>query len=211
MSAVQESRLRGDLQSLSDEQLAHQAQEGCAASFEELVRRYQVPVLHFLRRKAFAVNDVEDLTQETFLRAYRKLGHYRSDRAFRPWLFTVAFRVALNAARDRKRAEQARPMEDLTIEARPSSRGKDDPETHLRLWSIAEDALSEPQFTALWLFYVEQLSVREIGCVLGRSAASVKTTLFRARKRLEPFLRRFTSEGERPGSPAGTITTGKEA
>lgn len=195
MPAVQESEVRCDLQSLPDEQLARRAQEGCAASFEELVRRYQVPVLHYLRRKAFAANDVEDMTQETFLRAYRKLRRYRSDRPFRPWLFTVAFRVALNAARDEKRAEQAKTMGDLMIEAPPSGRGGDDRETRLRLWSIAEDALSEPQFTALWLFYVEQLSVREIGYVLGRSAASVKTTLFRARKRLEPYLREFTKEG----------------
>ncbi|GAB4129031.1 sigma-70 family RNA polymerase sigma factor [Thermopirellula anaerolimosa] len=192
---MQESEMRCGLQSLSDEQLAHQAQQGCVASFEELVRRYQVPILHFLRRKAFAVSDVEDMTQETFLRAYRKLRHYRSDRAFRPWLFTVAFRVALNAARDKKRAEQAKAMGDLVIEAPPSDRGRDDRETRLRLWNIAEDALSEPQFTALWLFYVEQMSVREIGDVLGRSAASVKTTLFRARKRLEPYLQEFTSEG----------------
>ncbi len=201
MSAVQESEVRCDLQSLSDEQLAHQAQEGCAASFEELVRRYQVPILHFLRRKAFGAADVEDMTQETFLRVYRKLRYYRADRAFRPWLFTVAFRVALNAARDKRRAERAKPMESLVIEAAPPARDGEDRETHLRLWNIAEDALTEPQFTALWLFYVEKLSVREIGYVLGRTAASVKTTLFRARKRLEPYLQEFTAERERPISP----------
>ncbi len=193
---MQESVPRQEIQALSDEHLACRAQEGCAASFEELVRRYQVPILHFLRHKSFAVDDVEDMTQETFLRAYRKLRQYRGDRAFRPWLFTLAYHVALNAQRDKRRAERARPMQEAINEAASQPDSQADPEAHRRLWNVAEDVLSQPQFTAVWLYYVEQLSIREIAFVLKRSNAAVKTTLFRARQRLEPFLQEFAENNE---------------
>ena len=55
----------------SDEELACKAQRGCVTSFEQLLLRFQTPVLHFLRRRSLDA-DAEDLTQETFLRALQK-------------------------------------------------------------------------------------------------------------------------------------------
>ncbi len=87
----------------SDEELARRAQQGCAASFEQLVRRFQVPVLQFLRQRTGAV-EAEDLVQETFVRAYENLHHYRRTWRFATWLFTIARRVSINHHR------RARPM-----------------------------------------------------------------------------------------------------
>ena len=70
----------------SDEELARCAQEGCTASFEELVRRFQVPLLHFLRRWT-TTEEAEDLVQDTFLRAYRNLHRYRPTARLATWLF----------------------------------------------------------------------------------------------------------------------------
>ena len=68
-----------------------------------------------------------------------------------------------------------------------------------RLWDLASDVLSEEQTTALWLFYVEDMSVRGIALVLGRSQASVKIMLFRARRKLLPLVAELDEEtGRRP-------------
>src|SRR6516162_3437982 len=79
----------------SDEDLAARAQIGCMESFEELLRRFQVPLLQFLRHVGPAA-DAEDVLQETFLRAYTRLHFYRADWRFATWLYTIARRASIN-------------------------------------------------------------------------------------------------------------------
>ena len=183
----------------SDEELACRARQGCATSFEQLLRRFQAPLLHFLRRRGFSA-DAEDLAQETFLRAYENLHRYDRRWAFSTWLFTIARRTSLNHRRrtrprtdtrvvDAALAADPAPLENIVAE-----------ESRRRLWDRAAEVLSEEQTTALWLHYVEDMPAREIARVLGRSWASVKVMLFRARKRLLPLLGEFapSSAGKPP-------------
>jgi len=175
------------LTSLSDEQLAEQAQGGCLASFGELVRRYQVPVLHFLQRKCRSSADAEDLTQETFLRAFRKLSHYRSGAPFRPWIFTVAYRIALNSMRGRRYSTVGESEKSFRVT--PADAHLEHTEERAQIWDVVQEELTPVQFTAVWLFYVEDLSVRQIATVIGKSESAVKTLLCRARKLLIHRLR----------------------
>lgn len=196
---------------LTDEELATQAQAGCAASFDELVRRFQVPLLQFLRRKGSA-DDAEDLVQETFVRIYRNLHRYQSKWRFATWAFTIAHRLKLNQRR------RKRPFVDSDVleSARASTPGPEqliaDAESAKRLWDVAESVLSSQQHAAVWLYYVEDLSVKEVAQVLGRSQMMVKTVLFRARRRLSPFLESFAphraaaSNGASPDSNSPPVT-----
>ena len=97
----------------SDEELACRAQGGCAASFEQLLRRFQTPVLHFLRHRGLAA-DAEDLTQETFLRAYENLHRYSRRWAFSAWLFTIARRTSINHRRRLRPTDDAAAVEAAT-------------------------------------------------------------------------------------------------
>ncbi|RMF96965.1 MAG: sigma-70 family RNA polymerase sigma factor [Planctomycetota bacterium] len=198
------------LRTLTDEELVALAQDGGMAAFEELVRRYQVPVLHFLMRKAQDRHEAEDLVQETFVRAFRKLHLCRTDGSFRPWLFTLAHRVLLNAQRKR------RPVaNDAAFEGRPAE--VEDPsgaiETHDSgrfLWATAAEVLAEEQFTALWLFYVEDMSIRDVAAVLDMSETAVKTSLFRARRKLVPYLQRFDPTPPRRSEPKTASRSSRE-
>ncbi len=183
----------------SDEELACRARRGCAASFELLVRRYQTPVLHFLRHRG-SLADAEDLLQETFLRAYTRLEHYREKWRFAVWLFTIARRISIDHHRRRRRAgdsEGLRGVESPVPE--PAEQAARD-EDRQRLWDLAARVLSEDERTAVWLYYVEEMPAREIAAVLNRSWVAVKTMLFRARRRLLPLVREELSEG-RAGGP----------
>jgi RNA polymerase sigma-70 factor, ECF subfamily len=171
----------------SDDELACRAQGGCAASFERLLRRFQTPVLQFLRHRGLGA-DAEDLTQETFLRAYQNLHRYSRRWAFSAWLFTIARRTGINHCRRTRPAAN-----DAAVEAALAANA--DPldamvaaEDRRRLWQLVANVLSEEQTTALWLFYVEEMSTRDIALVLGRSRASVKIILFRARRKLLPLV-----------------------
>lgn len=163
------------------------AQAGCAPSFEELVRRYQVPTLHFLRRLG-AGDEAEDLLQETFVRAYRNLGQYRGKWRFVTWLFTIARRVQINYQRRRRPQPQGEVLEGLASPGPGPPELAAAAEDRQRLWNLAARILSQEECSALWLYYVEEMSAREIAEVLERSWVSVKTMLFRARRRLLELL-----------------------
>jgi RNA polymerase sigma-70 factor, ECF subfamily len=187
--------------SSSDEELAGRAQHGCLASFEQLLRRYQTPVLHFLRHRGLAA-DAEDVAQEVFLRAYRNLHRYDRRWAFSAWLFTITRRLSLNHRR-RERLDRGASTTTEIIETNP---GPLDvliaAEGRKHLWDTISAMLTEEQTTALWLYYVEEMPIRGISLALGRSPASVKILLFRARRKLAPLLKESDDRGWR--LPVGT-------
>jgi len=180
----------------SDEDLAQAAQQGRVEAFEELVRRYQVPLVRFLRRTGSA-QEAEDLTQDAFVRAYENLHRYRPSWRFSTWLFTIARRLCLNRNRRRRPVADTDALGAVPSAAPSPSAAVADAEERFRLWDRAAVVLSTPQLNALWLHYVEEMPLAEVARVLGRSLAAVKTMLHRARKRLLPYLE------EPDGSPAG--------
>ena len=192
---------------LTDEQLAVAAQGGCRASFEQIVARMHGPLLGYLRRLAASREDAEDLVQETLVRAYRKLDRFRTDWRLSTWLFTIARRLWVN----HRRKWRIQSAVDANAMDSGGGTGKSDPaaaligaEERQQLWRIAAKTLNEPQYTALWLFYVEGMPVAEIGRVLRRSTASVKAVMFRARRRLLAAL----SVHPRPDSLHGFTVAG---
>ncbi len=191
--------------SVTNEQLACQAQAGCARSSEELVVRFQVPLLHFLRHRG-AAEEAEDLVQETMVRAYRNLHRYRQQWKFSTWLYTIGRRLSINHHRRQHKLSQhgfvghgARGLSDEDehgLDAIPSDGPEPqqiaiEAEQRQRLWAVAAEVWSEEQNTAMWLHYVEGLPVADIARVLNRSRVSVKAMMFRARKKLLPLVREW--------------------
>jgi len=175
----------------TDEQLAARAAAGCVESFEQLVERFQTPLLHFLRKRARSWEDAEDLVQEAFVRAYQKLHRYDSRWRFSTWLFTIAYRLNLNELRQRRplpENEQFALIADGEAEPLAEITARED---RSRLWDAAAETLNELQYNIVWLFYVEEMAVKEIAEVLGKSRVAIKTTLFRARKKLMPILEEY--------------------
>jgi RNA polymerase sigma-70 factor, ECF subfamily len=179
----------------TEEQLAVRAQTGCAASFEQLVRRCQAPLVQFLLRRTRCRADAEDLAQETFVRAHRALQRYQPLWRFRTWLFTIGHRLSLNLRRRQVREEPMLRPEDVRSPASEVGDSLVAEESRRAVWQVVGELLDEEQVTILWLYYVEELSTTELGRVLGRSRGAVKTILFRARKKLMPALRGFVDGG----------------
>lgn len=178
-----------------DATLARRAATGCVASFATLARRYQVPIVHYIRQlSSLSGVDADDVAQEAFLRAWRRIASYDPKWAFSTWLFTIARRTWLNHAR----ATRRRRVRETAVAVGVA--GGDSPwaaaiatEQATRLWSVAAAELSEREFSAIWMRYVEEKPMTEIGLILERPVATVKVILFRARRRLEPFVRDLAS------------------
>jgi RNA polymerase sigma factor (sigma-70 family) len=156
------------------------------AAFGQLILRHQGLVRAQLRRltggdQAWA----DDIAQEAFLTAWRKLGQFRGESRFTTWLFRVSYATFLQAARHRRSRPQPQPE---SGEDAPDPR--DDGELHaLRLdLATALRQLSEPERAALVHCYHLDLSHEETAQVLGIPVGTVKTHVARGKRKLRKLL-----------------------
>jgi RNA polymerase sigma-70 factor (ECF subfamily) len=175
------------LGAMSAEELAQRAGDGSMPCFVELLGRFEARVYNFVLRRVGCAADAEDLTQETFVRAWQHMNRYKPRHRFSTWLFTIAGRLTV----DFHRARRLRPSDAHAL--REIGRRDQPDRTHgeiaavaepdgASLWSLAACVLSREQHAALWLRYAEDLDTSAIARVLGRTPISVRVMLMRARR-----------------------------
>lgn len=178
---------------LSDEQLAQRVQNGCAESFAELDRRLRPRLLHVLLRRLPTREDAEDVVQQTLFRTFEKIHLYDSQQRLSPWVFTIGLRLA--AQHGRRKQPPVNQQSERSLELTCPTPGPDEQlsqrEERDQLWDVADRVLKPEQWTALWLFYGEEQSIKEVAQSLGKTKTSVSVLLFRARKMLLPHLKSF--------------------
>ena len=194
---------------MSAEELARRSQQGCRASFAELVERYAVPLLRFLHHQTNHLHDAEDLVQDTFVWAYGNIDRYRSSYKFSTWLFTIARRLASSRLRSLRRPQAVAEAVSADPEPREVMAQQ---ETRLGLWDAA-GGLSPNQYRVLRLRYAEDMSIKEIAQVMGKSQVSVKVLLCRARTHLARKLQDVAAEAgpKGPARRAGEKVSSKDA
>ena len=176
----------------SDEELASLARSGQIRAFDELVRRHWAGIRRFLLGY-LPHGPSDDIAQETFLRAYRKIEQYDGSRLFLPWLFTIARRLALNEIRSKKRKREV-SLPDYSLEEIPVTK----PPSFGPLWQLAKDRLSADSYAVLRLHYAEDLSIEEVSKVLGKGKIATKVMLHRARRKLSTFSNQLKDNHENP-------------
>ena len=179
-----------NLEHLSDEELASQISAGSRSLFEELISRYSMRLFYFLRHRTETDQDIEDLVQETFLKAYKGIERYNPEWKFSTWLYTIATREAISRHRSNKKMKHD-PVETTSIP---------DPEEIIiqkeesqNIWALAT-TLPKKEYEALWLRYAEDMSIKEIAAILKCSEGVVKNMLFRSLQRLKLILQKSQSE-----------------
>ena len=167
----------------SEAALIEAARGGSAAAFGDLVGKYRQGLLRFLLTRSACFADAEDALQDTLINAYRYLHSYDSRWRFSTWLYRIAVN---NAARIRSAS---------TVELGDLSDEESDPlrlciaaSERENLWLAARRLLSDEVYTAMWLRYVEDMSVNDISAVLERSVSWTKVNLMRGRKTLDAEL-----------------------
>ena len=182
-----------------DQQLVLRAQRGDKRAFELLVAKYQRKLGRLLSRMVRDPAEVEDVTQEAFIKAYRALPAFRGDSAFYTWLYRIAINTAKNylvalgrrapttTEFDHEDAENFEEAEALRDAATPESElhGKQIASTVNR----AMDALPEDLRTAITLREIEGLSYEEIATLMNCPIGTVRSRIFRAREAIAAELR----------------------
>ena len=162
---------------------------GSESAFEQIVRRYQRPVISLIARMIGDRAAAEDLAQETFVKAHRSLGAFDATRRLSSWLFRIAHNTALDALRRARRSPGG--LQAVEGAADPAAAPAADPVEQAALRRALEHALGQlrPDFrAAVLLRYEEGLPFDQIGQVLGVPEATARSHVHRARKELARHL-----------------------
>lgn len=167
----------------TDEELARLARSGSLTAFDHLLGRHGDSVYAFLVGKTGNAEDAKDLTQTVFIKAYRNLDKYDAKHKFTTWIFCIARREFASFYRSKRPASVLIDDESVAVNDTPSSAIEAD-ESRSDIWIVARKLLPESQFSALWLHYREDMSLRDIAATMGCRIGNVKILLHRARKKL---------------------------
>ena len=185
-----------------DQQLVERAQRGEKQAFELLVSKYQRKLARLLSRFIRDPTEVEDVTQEAFIKAYRALPTFRGDSAFYTWLY----RIGINTAKNYLVAMGRRAPTTTDIDSEEAEgfedgehlRDLNTPENEMMSRQVAEtvnqtlEELPEELRTAITLREIEGLSYEDIANIMNCPIGTVRSRIFRAREaiaeRLRPLL-----------------------
>lgn len=199
-------RLSVRREGLADNDLAARTLEGDLRSYEELVRRYERLVGHVLYTYAGREAAVDDLVQETFLKAYDKLESFKPEYKFKTWLLTIANNLGVDTVRRRREQVEFNPEIHARITSGPETVAVEADRS--RTLQDAMSSLPETYGVPMILRYNEEMSYAEISEILDLSIPAVKSRLFRARQMLARAVG-DSLDDERVSAP--TATTAPEA
>ena len=183
----------------SDVELVHRILDGDDSAFSELVKKYQKPVHALVWRKIGDFHIAEEITQDTFLKAYQRLGTLKKPQRFTGWLYVIAANNCKMWLR--KKRLQTQPLEETDsaqLEKATYSRyvveenEQITAETQREVVKQLLAKLQESDRTVITLHYFSEMSAAEIGAFLGVSVNTIKSRLRRAQQRLkqeEPIVR----------------------
>ncbi len=182
----------------NDVKLIHKILSGDDAAFGILVEKYQKSVHTLVWRKIGDYHYAEDIMQDAFLQAYKKLSTLKDPNQFAGWLYVIANRLCIDWIRKQKwmqeqkfvmqSLEDTRPEEiersSYTHHVSEQSRTESTEHSHALVKKLLEK-LPESERTVVMLYYLDEMPTKEIGKFLGVSANTIASRLHRARKRLQ--------------------------
>ncbi|MEJ2397997.1 MAG: sigma-70 family RNA polymerase sigma factor [Gammaproteobacteria bacterium] len=177
---------------MEESTLIGQAQNGDIQAFQQLVLRYQRPLFRFLHGYGLSASRVEEIAQETFLKAYQNLKSYRPEKGarFMTWLFVIAKRLSLNElARSEYRYPSVELAEAMTVQCKEPTPAESLANAQQQQQVLAAlHQVKEPYHSALMLSYIEELSLAEIAKIEQCSIGTVKSRIYRGKQILAGLL-----------------------
>lgn len=185
--------LRGDRtvvvkeKALSECEAIKLVQKGDKEAYQVIVERYMKRayyiVLGFVRNS----QDALDLSQESFIKAFRKIKHFDPERPFFPWFYKLLKNICLDHIKRKNRAQEI-PLDEIRV----FKEEKEDKEMKEILWKGIE-SLPFEQREVIILRYFQQLSYQEIAEITAKPVGTVMSSLYYAKKRLKEKIKKFMS------------------
>jgi RNA polymerase sigma-70 factor (ECF subfamily) len=182
-----------------DAELVERIRKGAPDDFAEIIRRHQSRVFAILYRYERDAQRLEDLAQETFIKAWRSLDHFDRRGTFQHWLSRIAVNVALDHLRKQKRRRNEIGFAELSEDAletlrAPDEQGKMESRQAREILEAAMRDMSPADRLVLTLHDIEGRSMKEISSLTGSSGVAVRVRAMRARAKLRKALEQLEQE-----------------
>ncbi|MEM1312599.1 MAG: sigma-70 family RNA polymerase sigma factor [Patescibacteria group bacterium] len=172
--------------SYADEKVVKIVLEGNTTAFEELVNRYQQPILRYCKRLLnYHTQDAEDVASEVFYKAYKSLASFSTNLKFSSWLYRIAHNTAVNLIRDKSKLFYVDIQDFWHI---PQTKKEETKIDKIQL-EKALDKLNSTDKSLLILFHLEELSLKEISDIFKLTPNTVAVKLKRARERARKHIK----------------------
>lgn len=161
--------------------------KGDANAFSTLVERYKNMVFTLALKMVKNREEAEEISQDTFIKAYKNLNKFKGDSKFSTWLYKIGYRTSLDNLKKNKGKYNIDTIDEITINKIKSTEGileSIERKERAEVINTCMLSLPEDERAILWMFYFDELSLKEIIEVTDFSEANVKVKLHRARKSL---------------------------
>ena len=161
--------------------------KGDTNAFAILVDRYKNMIFTLALKMLKSREEAEEVSQDTFIKAYKNLSKFKGDSKFSTWLYKIGYRTCLDSLKKNKEKYNTDTIDEVTINKIKSTEGileGIERKERAKVINVCMLSLPEDERSILWMFYFEELSLKEIIEVTDYSEANVKVKLHRARKRL---------------------------
>jgi RNA polymerase sigma factor (sigma-70 family) len=190
------------LSELEDAVLVRSSQEGDLRAFDELVRRYQQRVYATVYHMTSNHEDADDLTQESFIKAFKALKRFKGDSSFYTWVYRIAVNRTINFLKQRNRRFFHMSLNDMDMQVEKDADllmfiSDKTPRRDIRLNELQEKLnealmkLSETHRLTVTLHDIQGMSHEEIGKIMDCNTGTVRSRLFYARQQLQAYLSEY--------------------
>ena len=187
-----------------DVDLVKASQDGVLAAFDELIQRYQQRVYATVYHMTSSHEDADDLTQESFIKAYKALKRFKGESSFYTWIYRIAVNRTINFLKQRKRKSYHMSLNDMDMQVEKHADllmfiSENTPRRDVRLNELQEkmneamQKLSETHRLTVTLHDVQGMSHEEIGKIMDCNTGTVRSRLFYARQQLQALLSEYLS------------------
>jgi len=179
------------MENLTEQDLIQSILDGNTQSFSVLLKRYQRPIHALVRQIVSNREDAEELTQDVFIKAFRKLDSFKGGSSLSTWLYRIAWNTAISETRKKRLIypefdeNQFANLPDETVD---EVLEKENDEAQLQRLERAVERLQPEEKALITLYYTESKSMAEVALILNLSAENAKVKLHRTRKKIVLLL-----------------------
>lgn len=169
----------------SDNQLIQKIKAGESRAFQTLVYRYQDHMFSVCLTILKNRPEAQEAAQDTFIKVFKSINSYKEDSKLSSWLYKIAYRTSLDYIRKRKHTQD---VDDVAFSlTSDDSDAQQDMETHESSSALLKlvNELPADEAGLIRMFYLEELSIRELEQISGLTQSNIKVKLFRARNKLK--------------------------
>ncbi|WP_299668006.1 RNA polymerase sigma factor [uncultured Polaribacter sp.] len=181
-----------------DQLIIDKVLQGNSNAFAELVNTYKDLVFSLAIKMTKNKEVAEEVSQDTFIKAYKNLANFKGDSKFSTWLYKITYHNCLDEFKKNERKYKTATIDEdfsLNLKSSDDVLKTIEKEDRAKMMKICLEELPKEEKTILWLFYFKELSLKEIQTITNFSEANIKVKLHRARKRLLGIVeKRFEPE-----------------